>query len=178
MEATEPWDVYQTAYANNEAELQERIQEEKHRTHGRKRLYVTSYTPTEYEELIFIDGRDFKSIFNETDANRSRSKSAVVKITNPQNGKSIYRLFRTCGDIQNMGGHYAGMTYTAIRLLTTNDEEIKSLTTVQLSEGDKCHFYWNHPVAATRLSVRYGVWGIICSIVCAIVSCIVSLILC
>lgn len=164
MSKTITRELFQTAYANSESELQERIAEEKTRKTGRKKLYITTYGPSESEELVFLSGSDFKQIFGEPDKNRSREKQTIVKIYNPESKRSIYRLFRTCHDIKIKGGGYAAVTYTAIRKLTNSADGIDNLKTVQLSEGCMVPFYWNHPNPATRVTVKFGVYGLIVSI--------------
>lgn len=163
--------LYQTGYASSEEELISKVSYEKRKNPDkRKRLYVTNYTPSEYEELVFVDGRNFKDIFGEPDSQRKRNKHTIVKITNPETKLSVYRLFRTSSDIQNMQNAYAALTYTAIKKLTNSPEGLDSIKKVRLSEGAVVPFYWNHPNPATRISVRMGVWGIIATLICTIVS--------
>ena len=81
----------------------------------RQRICITDYSPNEYEELVFVQGSDYKLIYGQNDGDNKRSKwPPIVKITNPNNGKFVYRAFRTSSEIHGFRD-YAAVSYTTIK---------------------------------------------------------------
>ena len=80
----------------------------------RGQICIRDYAPSEYEELAFMQPSDFKAIFDVKDTAGKRKGSQVVKITNPNNGKSVHRLYRTSYEIRGIHD-YVGLSYTSIK---------------------------------------------------------------
>lgn len=147
------------------------IMANKNHPHKRERVCITDYSPMEYEELVFMQPSDYEKIFGSPDGSKKCPRVPVVKITNPNNQKSVHLLFRTSREIK--GYHdYAVMTYTAIKRISDNREEVQNLEFVLVSKGNRMSFYWNHPNIATRIAIRMGAisifLGLLSFIVCLI----------
>ena len=124
-------------------------------------ICIIDYSPNEYEELVFLQGSDYKLIYGQNDGDNKRSKwPPIVKITNPNNGKYIYRAFRTSSEIHGFRD-YAAISYTAIKQITTNKEELENLMYVVLSKGHIIPFYLNHPNHATRIGIYSACIGVL-----------------
>lgn len=143
----------------------------------RQQICVTSYSPVDYEELVFLQPKDFELIFGKKDGDSKNKVLPVVKITNPHNGKYVYRAFRTSSEIRGFKD-YAGMTYTAIKQISDNRDELQSLDTVLISKGRCIPFYWNHPNIATRIAIRMGAISIILGIISLVPSYIMPCLYC
>ena len=127
----------------------------------RQRICITDYSPNEYEELVFVQGSDYKLIYGQNDGDNKRSKwPPIVKITNPNNGKFVYRAFRTSSEIHGFRD-YAAVSYTTIKQITTNKEELENLKYVVLSKGNIIPFYLNHPNHATRIGIYSACIGVL-----------------
>lgn len=147
-----------------------------HDSSVRQAICITKYSPNEYEELAFLQPKDFEQIFETTDGNRKDKSFPIVKITNPRNKKYVYRAFRTSTEIRGFKD-YIAISYTGINQLTDNQEERDTLNTVQISKGSRIGFYWFHPNHATKIATRMGVISIglgIISILLSIVPCIIK----
>lgn len=172
-------EVYQVVSVASSDEVQDRKDRQKrynaqHPELASCKLFISQYSSTECEELVFMHPKEFKEVFGEEDSKRSRKKHTIVKITNPESKICIYRLFRTSRDISGVED-FVGLTYTGKRLLTCSEEGLNDLQHVVVSEGTIIPFYWNHPNPATRISYKLGIWGILTSCVATIVSLIITL---
>jgi hypothetical protein len=138
--------------------------------HERERICITDYSPVEYEELVFLQGSDFEKIFGVKDGSpKLKGKMPVVKVTNPNNGKSVHLLYRTSSEIKSYED-YAVMTFSAIKKITSSPEELKHLKSVNISEGNKLCFLINHPIHSVRCSIRLGFLSVILSIISIIIA--------
>ena len=117
----------------------------------------------------------YKNIFGDNKRNQLQSKQrlSVVKITNKENRRSIYRVYRSAS-IKGLDSNTVMLSPAALQELDIDDCTDKS---VSVSRGCRWAFYRNHPNAATRISFRIGMWGvsvgllsIIVSILCYILS--------
>lgn len=138
--------------------------------HERERICITDYSPAEYEELVFLQGDDFKNIFGYPDGSpKLKGRLPVVKITNPNNGKSIHLLYRTSEEISGYKD-YAVMTYSAIKRITSSREELQHLKCVEISQGNKWCFFINHPIHSVRCSIRLAFLSILLGIISVIIA--------
>lgn len=135
----------------------------------RQPICITNYSPVEYEELAFLAPKDFELIFGIKDGDRRSKCLPIVKITNPHNGKCVYRAFRTSIEICGFND-YVGITYTAIREITDNKEELDTLDIVLLSKGSPIKFFWRHPNRATRIAIRMGAISIVLGVISVILA--------
>ena len=122
---------------------------------------------------MFLEPKDFKEIFGVEDGDRKIKKLPVVKITNPHNGKHVHRLFRTSHEIRGFK-EYAGVTYTTIKQITDNKEELDTLESVLLSKGCIIPFYWNHPIHATQMAIHIGVYSLVIGLISIVLTLILS----
>lgn len=141
--------LYQTT--SNE-KVKERQNNEKH---GRPFICIRDYSPMEYEELAFMQPSDFQLIFGVKDSEGKRKGSQIVKITNPNNGKSVHRQYRTSYEIRGLHD-YVSITYTAIKNIVNNKGEFDNLRNVYISKGNRLCYYLTHPNYAVRISIWLG----------------------
>ncbi len=144
----------------------------------RERICITDYSPIEYEELVFLQGSDFEKIFGAKDGSpKLKGLLPVVKISNPNNGKSVHLLYRTSSEISGYRD-YAVMTFSAIKRITSSPEELRHLEYVKVSKGNKVCFFINHPIHSVRCSIRLALLSIlmgIVSVLIAILPCVCKL---
>lgn len=133
-------------------------------SHRRQRICITEYSPVEYEELVFLEPKDFELIFRTRDGENKIKGLPIVKIMNPHNGKYVYRAFRTSHEIRGFKD-YAGVSYTAIKQISDNSDELNTIDKVYISRGYQVLFYWNHPNHATRIAIRMGTISIILGVI-------------
>lgn len=138
-------------------------------TDYRQQICITSYSPIDCEELVFLQPKDFELIFGKKDGDRKDKGLPIVKITNPHNGRHVYRAFRTSSEIQGFKD-YAGITYTAIKQISEKRDELQTLDLVLLSKGYRIPFYWSHPNHATRIAIQMGTISILLGVVSVIPS--------
>lgn len=125
--------------------------------------------PTFYEDVegtVFLDGHDFKEIFDESRGNsrKYRHSLPIVKITRAETGQSIHRIFHTCHTLGSYKKtNYVALTYSSLLQLSTSNEDYKYIDQLEISEGSWFPFYWNHPHHATRISMRLGFVSLIIS---------------
>lgn len=141
---------------------------------GRFRIHIDDYSLQECTELAFLRGSDFVNIFGKKNPEYG-SKLTVVKITNPKTKKSIHRLYRTSSSIHGMNG-YIGLSYPNLLALSSSSDSIKEMDELEITEGCRFLYYWNHPYSMTKVSTRIGLVGLVFSLVGLIIS-IVSLFL-
>ena len=122
---------------------------------GCPRICIRDYTPTEYEELAFLQPSDFQLIFGVQDSTGELKGSQFVKITNPLNGKSVHRQFRTSHEIYGLRD-YVSISYTAIKDIINSKEEFDNLRYVCVSKGNMFLYYLHHPNYAVRISIWLG----------------------
>ena len=142
------------------------IESNKHNKNAnvRQRICITDYSPVEFEELVFLEPKDFELIFGIKDSDCKIKNLPVVKITNPHNGRHVYRLFRTSYEIRGFK-EYAGVSYTTIKQIADNREEFETLNKVLLSKGCLTSFYWNHPIHATKVAIHIGVYSLVIGVI-------------
>ena len=129
------------------------IEYNKKHPHERERICITDYSPVEYEELVFLPHADFEEIFGYKDGDpRLKGKLPVVKVTNPNTGKSVHLLYRTSSEISGYK-NYAVMTFSAIKRISSNPEELQNLKQVEISKGSRLYFYVCHPIHNVRCSI-------------------------
>lgn len=139
-----------------------------HDKESRQLICITDYSPTEYEEFVFLQPKDFELVFGHKDGDKKHNLP-IVKVKNPHNGKYVYRAFRTSQEIKGFND-YAAISYTAIREITDDRQELQSLNIVDISKGSRFGFYWNHPYHATRIAIRLGIVSVVLTIVSMIAS--------
>lgn len=142
-------ELYQTT--SNE-KVKERQKNEKR---GRPFICIRDYSPMEYEELAFMQSSDFQLIFGVKDSEGKRKGSQIVKITNPNNGKSVHRQYRTSYEISKMYD-YVSISYTAIKNIVNSKGDFDDLRRVYVSEGSRLCYYLSHPNYAVRISIWLG----------------------
>ena len=157
------WKLYQTT--SNE-KVKERQDKEKH---GRPKICIRDYSPTEYEELAFLQPSDFELIFGVPDSSGKWRGSPIVKITNPNNGKSVHRMFRTSDEIHSIRD-YVSISYTAIKSIVKSKEEFDSLRYVRISKGNRLYYYLIHPNYAVRISIWLGSISVVLGIISLIIA--------
>lgn len=146
------------------------IEYNKKHPHERERICITDYSPVEYEELVFMEGADFEKIFGYQDGSpKLKGRLPVVKVTNPNSGKSVHLLYRTSAEISGYK-EYAVMTFSAIKKITSSPEELKHLKSVEISKGSAWCFFLNHPIHSVRCSIRLALLSIILSIISVVVA--------
>lgn len=126
----------------------------------RGQICIRDYAPSEYEELAFMQPSDFEAIFGVKDTTGKRQGSQVVKITNPKNGKSVHRLYRTSYEIRGIHD-YVGLSYTSIKNIINSENEFNNLQEVIVSKGNRFMFYMMYPNYAIRVSLWIGAISII-----------------
>lgn len=129
----------------------------------RIRLAIDDYSIQESSELVFLHGSDFEKIFGKRNPDYG-TKLAVVKITNTRTKKSIHRLFRTSCNIHGIR-NYVALSYNSLLGLSNDSQSLKSMDELELAEGSWLIYYWNHPINATKVALRVGVYSIIISII-------------
>lgn len=140
----------------------------------RERICITDYSPIEYEELVFLQGSDFEKIFGYPDGHpKLKRLLPVVKVTNLNTRKSVHLLYRTSSEIRGYRD-YAVMTFSAIKKISSNPEELHHMKYVEISKGRCICFYLHHPIHTVRWSLYLG----ITSIVIGLISFLVALIPC
>ena len=142
----------------------------KNHPHERERICITDYSPVEYEELVFLRGADFEKIFGYKDGSpKLKGRLPVVKVSNPNSGKSVHLLYRTSAEIS--GYHdYAVMTFSAIKKITSSPEELEHLESVNVSKGSAFRFFFNHPIHSVRCSIRLALLSILLGIMSVIIA--------
>lgn len=146
------------------------IEFNKNHPNERERICITDYSPVEYEELVFMQGSDFEKIFGYKDGSpKLKGRLPVVKVTNPNNGKSVHLLYRTSAEISGYED-YAVMTFSAIKKITSSPEELKHLESVQVSKGSAFCFFFNHPIHSVRCSIRLALFSILLSTISVLVA--------
>lgn len=157
------------------------IEVNKKHPNERERICITDYSPIEYEELVFMQGSDFEKIFGAKDGSpKLKGRLPVVKITNPNNGKSVHLLYRTSSEISGYKD-YAVMTFSAIKKITSSPEELRHLEYVKVSKGSKICFFLNHPIHSVRWSIRLAVISIslgVISMILGVISILVAILPC
>lgn len=112
---------------------------------------------TGLEDVVIMNSKDYEAIYGvkkkEQDENAQRL--AVVKLTCVKDGgkRTIWRQFIA---MSGMTQEYLGLNVRSRYMLGIEDNS----EVVEVSKGCKFMFYWNHPVHATRISTRLGVWSI------------------
>lgn len=125
------------------------------------RIIKEDYSANYYDDLALLRNEDYQHIFGNPrykDSNK-RKRLAIVKITNPETGKSIQRAYR--GE-RSCKGEQIGLTSNSIRFLS--NEDIDKPITVIVKKGSVFAYFWNHPFHATRISMKLGVYSLIFSI--------------
>lgn len=134
----------------------------------RSSLCVKDFTRNEFNEIAILSGPDYKKLFGDTNANVG-SKFTVVKITNPQTGKSIHRLYRTSSSVRGMN-NYIGLSYTSLLSLSKDQESFDNMDQLLVEPGSRVKYYAKHPDLTTRIML----WGTIISVVLSVLSIIIS----
>jgi|GEM_PF-6451373 hypothetical protein len=132
-------------------------------------ICIRDYSPTEYEELAFMQPSDYQLIFGIKDSEGKRRGSQIVKITNPNNGRSIHRQYRTSYEIHGLH-NYVSITFTAIKEIVNSKEEFDNLRYVQVSKGSRICYYITHPNYAVRISIYLGSISVILGILSFLIS--------
>jgi len=104
--------------------------------------------------------------------NQSKQRLSVVKITNEDSHRSIYRVYR--------GASVDGLDSKTVMLSPAALQELDidncSNREVAVSQGSRWMFYRDHPNAATRISFRIGMLGVLIGLLSMVVSIICCLI--
>ena len=110
----------------------------------------------------------YKNIFGKNKYNQSQSKQrlSIVKITNDECRRSIYRVYRGAS-ITDLKSDTVMLSPAALQELSIDDCTNKK---VSVSRGCRWAYYRNHPNAATRISFRIGMWGVSVGLLSIIVS--------
>ena len=104
---------------------------------------------------------------------------SVVKITNPKNGKSIYRKYEYNPRFKGIGDNDVVLHPASIRELADGEEnETLVGKTVCVRPGCKFCYYWNHPYHATRISMKLGIFSIAVAVISTILSLLFSCLCC
>lgn len=138
----------------------------------RHRCFIEDYSPVDCDSIVFLDGNDFKGIFGDRHADTNyKNKLAIVKITNPQNGKSIHRQLRTSSELHRNGWkNHAVLTYFSLINLVNSQSQLENMDKVEISKGSIYKYYWNHPYHATKVATRIGIYSVVIGIISLILS--------
>lgn len=122
------------------------------------------------DSKVLIHSQDYVRIFGakKRDLPTYRKRLCIVKITS-RTGCSIYR---ECVAHPLNTERCAAVSKRSLALL---DLEYENKPLVDITKGNPWLFYWNHPIHATRISVRLGVVGIGVSIIVTLISIIISM---
>lgn len=143
---------------------------------GRNRAFIQDYSIVDSDGFVFMDGKDFAEIFGDRHANTGyKNKLAIVKIFNPNTGKSIHRQYRTCSSLKGWKD-YAALTYHSLIELVDSQDQFENMEELEISKGSVYKYYWNHPFHATKVATRLGVYGIVVGVISIIVSVFSSII--
>lgn len=125
-------------------------------------------------EAVFCSAA-YAKIFGtrKNDQNQSKQRLSVVKITNEEDRRSIYRVYRGAS-IKDLDASTVMLSPAALQELGIDDCSDRK---VSVSQGCRWMFYRNHPNAATRISFRIGMLGVLMgllSIVVSIMCCVIN----
>jgi len=138
-------------------------------------LKLCDYSANEYDDRVVLNGKLFKSLFDTSRHNASSRLKllAVVKVTNPKNGKSVHRAFFGRNNIKGLDTEKVALTRNTIRLLCDEENKQDHIDSVIISKGSAFIYFWKHPFHATRISMI----GVVLSMASIILS-VISLFLC
>lgn len=164
--------VYEAKFGNqyaHDSKVQDTVAP---RFKGRHRAFIEDYSAVDSDNYVFLEGKEFARIFGDRHADTGyKNKLAIVKVTNPANGKSIHRQFRTLSNLHRQGwDDYAILTYYSLIKLVNSQDELDAMNKVEVSKGSIYKYYWNHPYHATQISTRIGVFGVFISVISLIIS--------
>ncbi len=118
------------------------------------RLYLNDiYSMSEMDGFVVLQSSVFEEVFGITKKLSSSydKRLPIVKIS--ENGKTIYRVYRSVG-VKGFTGQHVGLTSNSIVLLCDiNGDNPKE---VELSPGKYFPFFWQHPDKAIRISFKLG----------------------
>lgn len=106
-------------------------------------------SPQNYIDKAVVQSASSKKLFK---GPQIWGKLKVLKITNPQNGRSVWREISTYG-IQGVTKEDIAMTYNSLWELGFMDKKCHE---VEVEQGCLLMYYWKHPVNATRMSFIVG----------------------
>lgn len=100
------------------------------------------------------------------------NKVKVLKITNPENGKSIWRELCVYGmtGVKKDVAAIPALSAWELGIMKTEKEQ-----KVTIQKGSVFFFYWNHPVHATRISFQVGLLSLFIGTVSFVLSLITAI---
>lgn len=132
---------------------------------GRMACGMPDLDLTEMSDKAVFYSKDYAEIFGQTKKTSSQGNKqlSVVKIS--YKGKTIHREFMS---LPGMVKQNVALTPRSAYLLGCEGRESEMEVTVE--PGSKFFFYWDHPVHATRISTRLGIYSIVISLIGIIIS--------
>lgn len=126
------------------------------------------------EDCAYLLPKSYEQIFGKkrSESNRHKRRLSVVKITNSDTNKSIYRKYVFNTRFTGMKEADIALHPSSIRELGENGKIVGN--EVKVRPGCALCYYWNHPLHATRISAKLG----IISIALAILSILLTIIMC
>ena len=126
-----------------------------------------------YEDSVYMSPAAYVNVFCKRRPKTCRhvQRLSVVKITNPENGESIYRKYVFNPFFKGIGDNDMALHPASIRELAGGgDNETVVGKHVCARKGCFFAYYWNHPFHATRISMKLGVVSIILACLSIIVT--------
>ena len=120
-------------------------------------------SPSNYIDKCVLYNATMKKLFSVTS---KRNKLKLVKITNPENGRSITREVTTYG-MKNVNSNVIAMTSSSLWELGIMEKQ--SAQNVNVEKGCFWDFYWNNPIHATRISFRVAIYSLCISTLISVV---------